>query len=218
MEKGILKSFVAKNDANGVQETWVNDGKTNYKFTIEFHKDAVVTIGTCMSNKQQPSWKIGDEYSYEKNVSGASGQYINIKSLKNLTNPFTPGGGSKGPSPEFGVQKAFECAVECTLKFFELNPDIYSQAAEDSVLNKIWLYILDGSESRRWINMSAMRLSLLKMQAGGHNFREPKDMKISDWLFGNSKIVADNMEAAVKQQVEVDKKAKEAAAGNQAPQ
>ena len=163
-----------------------------------------------MSNKTTPSWKIGDEYSYEKTISGASGQYINIKSLKNLSNPFTPGGGSKGPSPEFGVQKAFECAVECTLKFFELNPDIYSQAAEDSVFNKMWLYILDGSENRRWINMSAMRLSLLKMQAGGHIFREPKDMKISDWLFGNSKIVADNMEAAVKQQVETDKKAKEA--------
>ena len=203
---------------NGVHGTFQGDKGLNYKFTISLDDKGVITTGTAMSSKIQPSWKIGDLYSYEKTVAGASGQYINIKGLKNLTNPFTPGGGSKGPSPEFGVQKAFECAVECTLKFFELNPDIYSQAAEDSVLNKMWLYILDGTESRRWINMSAMRLSLLKMQAGGHNFREPKDMKISDWLFGNSKIVADNMEAAVKAQVETDKKAKEATTANQTPQ
>ena len=82
----------------------------------------------------------------------------------------------------------------------------------------MWAYILDGSESRRWINMSAMRLSLLKMQAGGHNFREPKEMKISDWLFTNSKDIADTMESVVKAQVETDKKNKEAAAGNQTPQ
>jgi len=206
MEQGILKSFTAL-IINGAHATYVGDRGTNYKFTVELENNGVITKGTAMSSKQQPLWKIGDNYSYEKTISGAEGQYTNIKSLKSLSNPYTSGG--KGPSPEFGVQKAFECAVECTLKFFELNPDIYSQAAEDSVLNKIWLFILDGTESRRWINMSAMRLSLLKMQAGGHNFREPKDMKISDWLFGNSKLIADSMEAAVKSQVEIDKKAKE---------
>lgn len=208
MEKGKLKSFVALM-VNGVHATYVGDRGTNYKFTVELENNGVVTKGTAMSSKQQPTWKIGDEYSYEKSVSGAEGQYTNIKGLKNLSNPFTPGGGSKGPSPEFGVQKAFECAIECALKFFELNPDIYTQAAEDPVINKMWSFMLDGTESRRWINMSAMRLSLLKMQAGGHNFREPKEMKISDWLFGNAKLIADNMEAAVKQQVEIDKKAKE---------
>ena len=217
MEQGKLKSFVALM-VNGAHATYVGDRGTNYKFTVELENNGVVTKGTAMSNKQQPSWKIGDEYSYEKTVSGAEGQYTNIKTLKNLSNPFTPGGGSKGPSPEFGVQKAFECAVECTLKFFELNQEIYSQVAEDSVLNKMWLYILEGSESRRWINMSAMRLSLLKMQANGHNFREPKDMKLSDWLFSNAKLVADNMEVAVKAQVETDKKNKEAATANQAHQ
>jgi hypothetical protein len=214
MEQGKLKSFVPLLASDGTQQTYVSDKGTNYKFTVEFHNADVVTIGTAMSNKTQPSWKIGDEYSYEKTVSGANGQYINIKGMKNLTNPFTPGGGSKGPSPEFGVQKAFECAIECTLKFFELNPDIYSQQAEDSVLNKIWAFILDGTESRRWINMSAMKLSLLKMQANGHTFREPKEMKISDWLFNNAKAIADSMETTVKAQVETDKKNKEA---NQAP-
>ena len=217
MNTGKLVSFVPLMNGN-IQATYESDKGKYWKFTVTFNSNGANDTGTAMSKDESPKWKIGDEYSYERNVSGASGQYVNFKSLKNLSNPFVPGGGSKGPSPEFGVQKAFECAVECTLKFFELNPDIYSQAAEDSVLNKMWAYILDGSESRRWINMSAMRLSLLKMQVGGHNFREPKEMKISDWLFGNSKIVADNMEAAVKQQVEIDKKAKEAATANQTPQ
>lgn len=217
MEQGKLKSF-APLMVNNVHATYVGDKGTNYKFTVELENNGVITKGTAMSNKQQPSWKIGDEYSYEKNISGAEGQYTNIKTLKNLTNPFTPGGGSKGPSPEFGVQKAFECAVECTLKFFELNPDVYKEDSEEKLLNNIWLWILNGSESRRWINMSALRLSLLKMQAGGHNFREPKDMLLGAWLFNNAKLVADNMEAAVKQQVETDKKAKEATTANQTPQ
>lgn len=204
MEQGKLKSFVALM-INGVQSTYVGDRGTNYKFTVSFENNNIITTGTAMSSKEQPSWKIGDEYSYEKTITGASGQYINIKAMKNLSNPFTPGGGSKGPSPEFGVQKAFECAIECALKFFELNPDIYSQQVEDAVINKMWLFMLEGTDNRRWINMSAMRLSLLKMQVGGHNFREPKDMKISDWLFMNAKNIADAMEATVKAQVETDK-------------
>mgnify|MGYP007069468270 CR=1 FL=1 len=215
MEQGIFKSFEAKMN-NGVQETWINDNKTNYKFTVSLEDKGVVTTGTAMSNKTQPSWKIGDLYSYEKTVSGANGQYINIKGLKNLTNPFTPGG-AKGPSPEFGIQKAFECALECTFKFFELNPDIYNKAAEDAVINKMWLFMLEGTESRRWINMSSMRLSLLKLQANG-NFDMVAGGKISDWLFTTALNIANNMESAVKAQVETDKKNKEAASANQAPQ
>lgn len=204
MEQGILKIIEPKME-NGVHGTFQGSQGLNYKFTISLDNNGLITTGTAMSSKVQPSWKIGDLYSYEKTVAGASGQFTNIKALKNLSNPFTPGGGSKGPSPEFGVQKAFECAIECALKFFELNPDIYSQQVEDAVINKMWLFILEGTDSRRWINMSAMRLSLLKMQVGGHNFREPKDMKISDWLFMNAKNIADAMEATVKAQVETDK-------------
>lgn len=209
MNTGKLVSFVPLMNGN-VQATYESDKGKYWKFTVTFNSNGVNDTGTAMSKDESPKWKIGDNYSYERSVSGSTGQYVNFKGLKNLSNPFVPGGGSKGPSPEFGVQKAFECAVECTLKFFELNPDIYSQAAEDSVLNKMWLHILDGSESRRWINMSAMRLALLKMQAGGHNFREPKEMKISDWLFSSAKNIADTMESSVKQQVETDKKNKEA--------
>ena len=208
MNTGKLVSFVPLMNGN-IQATYESDKGKYWKFTVTFNNNGTTDTGTAMSKDESPKWKIGDEYSYERNVSGASGQYVNFKGLKNLSNPFTPGSGSKGPSPEFGVQKAFECAVECTLKFFELNPDIYSQAAEDSVLNKMWLHILDGSESLRWINMSAMRLALLKMQAGGHNFREPKEMKISDWLFSSAKNIADTMESSIKQQVETDKKNKE---------
>ena len=208
MEQGKLVSFVPLM-VSGVHATYVGDKGTNYKFTVELSNNGVTTKGTAMSSKEQPSWKVGDEYSYEKTVSGAEGQYTNIKGLKNLTNPFTPGGGGKGPSPEFGVQKAYEAALECTFKFFELNPDLYSEAAEGAVINKMWIFILEGTESRRWINMSAMRLTLLKLQANG-NFDMVAGSKISDWLFTKAKTIADSMEAAVKAQVETDKKNKEA--------
>jgi hypothetical protein len=208
MEQGKLVSFVPLM-VNGAHATYVGDRGTNYKFTIELNNNGIMTKGTAMSNKTTPSWKIGDEYSYEKTVSGAEGQYVNIKGLKNLSNPFTPGGGGKGPSPEFGVQKAYECALECTFKFFELNPDLYTEAAEGAVINKMWLFILEGTENRRWINMSAMRLSLLKLQANG-NFDMVAGSKISDWLFTKAKTIADSMESQVKAQVEVDKKSKEA--------
>jgi len=217
MEQGKLVSFTAL-IVNGEHATYVGDRGTNYKFTVSLEDKGVTTVGTAMSNKTQPSWKIGDLYSYDKTVSGAQGQYVNIKGLKNLSNPFTPGGGSKGPSPEFGVQKAFECAYECTYKFFELNQEIYNENAETAILDKIYGFIIEGSESRRWINMSAMRLTLLRLQANGDKFSKPSDMKISNWLFSTAKAIADVMESTVKQQVEYDKKAKEQATSNQPPQ
>ena len=119
MNTGKLVSFVPLMNGN-VQATYESDKGKYWKFTVTFNSNGANDTGTAMSKDESPKWKIGDEYSYERNVSGASGQYVNFKSLKNLSNPFVPGGGSKGPSPEFGVQKAFECAVECTLKFFEL--------------------------------------------------------------------------------------------------
>lgn len=207
MAQGKLKSFIPLL-VNGVHSTYSGQNGLLYKFTVTIDQQGTMITGTCNSSKQQPSWKIEAEYTYEVAVNG---QYTNINKLKSIDQVGGfGGGGSKGPSPEFGIQKAFECAVECTLKFFELNQEIYSQAAEDSVLNKMWSYMLEGSESRRWINMSAMRLSLLKMTANGHNFRIPADMKLSDWLFSNSKLIADNMEKTVKHQVEVDKNNKAA--------
>jgi len=75
----------------------------------------------------------------------------------------------------------------------------------------MWVYMLTGSESRRWINMSAMRLTLLKMTANGL-FSKTEEMKITTWLFDTANLIANTMENAVKAQVETDKVNKAAAA------
>ena len=81
MEQGVLKSIEPKME-NGVHGTFQGDKGLNYKFTISLDDKDVITTGTAMSSKIQPSWKIGDLYSYEKTIAGASGQYINIKVLR----------------------------------------------------------------------------------------------------------------------------------------
>ena len=196
---------------DGVQETYNGKNGLLYKFTVTIETDGKHNIGTTNSTKTTPSWKIGEQYTYDLVING---NYTNINSLKSLDQQNGGGFGAKVPNPEFGIQKAFEAAMECTFKFFELNPDIYTQAAEDAVLDKIWIYMLNGSESRRWINMSSMRLTLLKMQANGL-FSKTEEMKITTCLFDTATLIANTMENAVKAQVETDKQNK--AAGATAP-
>jgi len=75
----------------GVHQTWSNDNGTYYKFTIEFENG---DKGNCMSTKQQPSWKIGNEFEYEKVVNG---EYTNIKGLKDKAQNFSKGGYKEDP-------------------------------------------------------------------------------------------------------------------------
>lgn len=59
----------------GQHATWVSDKGTNWKFTVTFDNG---DVGTAMSTKTNPSWKLGELYNYEKTVSG---NYTNFKGM-----------------------------------------------------------------------------------------------------------------------------------------
>lgn len=86
MKQSKLKSFepVIK---DGVHSSYTTANGTFYNFIVEMESG---DKGQCSSSKTSPSWKVGDEYTYEVVTNG---NYTNIKKLKPV-NSFG-GGGSK---------------------------------------------------------------------------------------------------------------------------
>ena len=129
IKKGTLKSF-EKKMRDGVHDVYDGANGRLYKFNVVFTIDGTDTSGECNSNKEAPSWKVGQKYQFEVNING---QYTNFKGLKALDENGavkTGGGGggnwkgrSSAPSAnkmEFAVQKAVECAYTTTYHFWSL--------------------------------------------------------------------------------------------------
>ena len=186
---------------NGVHSTFQGKNGLLYKFTVTLDADGKQYVGTANSTKQQPTWKVGEKYLFEHSTSGANNEYSNIKGLKPVD-----GYGSKSKlfDPSFSIQKCFEAAVECTLMFFEINPDLYiSQEVEDQLLNAVYKHIVgspETSEARRWMNISGMRLSIAKMRANGL-FGKSEDDTLTSWMFRQAKAISDAMEDTVKETI-----------------
>lgn len=177
---------------NGVHETYQGQRGLLYKFTVTFQTGDKTVVGTANSTKDKPNWEVGVLYNFETSVHG---QYTNIKGIKKVDDSY----GAKKPDPSFIAQKCFEGAIECTLNFFKLNPDLYeNQQVEDMLINESFKFIWgtpETSESRRWINLSALRLTVLKMRANG--LFEKGDASLSAWFFAQAKAIADSMEQTV---------------------
>lgn len=204
MQQGKLISFTPLM-TNGVHETYSGKNGLLYKFNMVIEGTPANVMGVVNSTRQQPSWKIGEEYTYEVVVNG---NFTNIRSLKLLDAPTGYSGGGGGfqkRDTTFVVQKCFEASVECAIAFFELNQDYYtSQEIEDKLISRIFNHLIEGEEQRRWINISAMRLSISKMRANGM-FDKEHYKTLSEWLFAQATAIANTMEATVKQIVEQDK-------------
>ena len=190
---------------NGQQATYNGQNGMVYKFTVTLESGGQQYTGTCNSTKTTPSWKIGEEYTFDHVVNG---QYQNIQKLKAVEQAGGKFGGGAKPNPSFVIQKCFEGAVECTLNFFEYNPEYYKdQVTEDKLLTAVYVHILGPagtSESRRWINLSAMRLAILKMRAKGL-FDRDMYKSLTEWLFATAKGIADAMEFTVKTTLDTEK-------------
>lgn len=112
-----------------VQDSYTGQHGTLYKFVVTLEENGVQTTGEANA-RADPSWKVGTEYTYEVVVNG---NYTNIKNMKDAN--ATPFGGGKKSDPSFVVQKAFECACRCTLKFMSVNKESYTEAIEMQMLN-----------------------------------------------------------------------------------
>jgi hypothetical protein len=197
--KGKLISFVPK-IVNGAQETYTGQNGVLYKFVVTFETDGNNVIGTANSSKQQPSWKVGEEYTYEetRNTSSTGTVYITFKNIKNLNAaPF----GQKKSDPTFVVQKAFECAVECSITFWDINIDTFTSDALDAMISTCFERIMKfEKENEKWAYISALRLATFKYKCLGP--ASSIEGKHSTWLFKSADAIANAMLSVCKTALE----------------
>lgn len=201
--QGKLKSFVALKDANGTHVTYTSDKGTYYKFTNTFDCNGEIVTGTAMSKNQQPTWKINDEYSFEKKVSGEQGQYVNISGMKSLTSTF--GGGAKQSNPSFHIQKAIEAAYECACAYFELNPEHSSIENINKLYASLYTFIITPKdEPTRWLNISGLRAAIQTLRAYPSPILK-EGQTLSAWMLETARLFSETSANTVKQQLENDK-------------
>jgi len=184
--KGKLVAFTPKLN-NGVQETYQGEKGLLYKFVVTFNTDGADVIGTANSSKQTPSWKVGDEYTYEerRNTSSQGTVYISFSGIKSVN--ATPFGGKKS-DPSFIIQKGFECAVECAVKFWNINLDTFKPEYLDAMINSIFERIMKlEKENERWAYISAIRLATLKYELLGAAYKI--EGKHSKWLTDSAEAI-----------------------------
>lgn len=197
MAKGILKSFVPKMNGN-VQDSYTGQHGTLYKFIVTLEENGVQTTGEANSKSQSPSWKLNNEYNYEVVVNG---NYTNIKNMKDAN--ATPFGAGKKTDPSFVVQKAFECACECTIKFLSVNKESYNEAVEGQILNVFFSELVKvKDEKQRWMRISAMRIIVEKYVIFHTQLKI--EGKPSAWILSNIDHLAGVMSENVKFVVEND--------------
>jgi hypothetical protein len=65
---------------------WENEGKINYKFTLEWENG---DVGTAMCQKEEGNYEVGAEYLYEKKITEHEGKtYTNFKGVKRADSTF----------------------------------------------------------------------------------------------------------------------------------
>ena len=67
--QGKIISFTPKMNGN-VQDTYNGKNGLLYKFTMVINFNGQNITGTVNSNKQQPSWKVGEDYFFEMTTNG----------------------------------------------------------------------------------------------------------------------------------------------------
>lgn len=193
----ILKSFTPL-IVNNQHSTYQGKNGLLYKFTVVFEDEGVQTTGTANSTKQQPSWKIGDKYTYESTTNNG---YVNIKNIKPVEDKFTP-----KSNPTFVIQKCFEGAYESVFKFFKTFPEHYKdQATEEKFVSMIYNWIMQESdEQKRWIRNTAIKLAVEKLSINGDFYT--KDKAKSESLFLIAEGIVLSIEKTVEEQLQKDGK------------
>ena len=109
--EAILKTFEPLMK-EGIHDSWIGQHGTMWKFTMEFEDG---TKGNVQSPKQQPSWKIGDEYIFE--IVDNNG-YKNIKGMKPKDSNFNGGGKKENPLTQQLIIAQSSC--DKAIRLFEL--------------------------------------------------------------------------------------------------
>jgi hypothetical protein len=199
--KGKLVAFTPKLN-NGVHETYQGQKGLLYKFTVTFNCNGTDRIGTANSTKQSPSWKVGDEYTFDETSKEFNGStYINFSGIKSVDAAgFT---GQKKSDPAFILQKCFECAVECSFSFFEVNTSIYKEESESQLIGTFYDFIVSHKEeSERWSALTALRLAVGKYSR--LNALLSIQGKHTSWILDNAKAIMSAMSNVIQNTIKDD--------------
>lgn len=192
--QGVLKAFEPVM-YNGQHSNFTGQYGLMYKFNVTLEENGVITKGVANSKKQVPTWIIGAQYTYTTDEHQG---IINIRGMKKVDDGRNASY-SKKPDPTFLLQKAFEGAYECAFILFEVHPENYkSQEVEDGVVSAMYKFILsepNTTEQKRWMNLSALRITLNKLKHNGAFNRGEE--KVTDWVFNMAKLISDVMENSV---------------------
>lgn len=147
----------------GVQETYTGKNGLLYIHVVTMEINGTPEVGDANSKSTSPPWKTGDNYSFERAVNGAQGQFIHYSKLENLTNPkpaFVPGGGGGGKAGgiEFAKQKAAECAYHATAIFWSnpVNKVQFKAEIYHGPTTVFYKHIVEtGVEKDIWLNIAA---------------------------------------------------------------
>lgn len=199
--QGKIISFTPKMNGN-VQDTYNGKNGLLYKFTMVINFNGQDITGTVNSNKQQPSWKVGEEYFFEMTTNG---NFTNFSALKAVNGgSFGGAGGSKKSSPEFTIQKLFEGAYKVTYSFFQSNKELYSAEAEGMLVDKVYKWITDvPEENKRWIRLVSLEIISKKIEINGM-FDLKEGEKKTAYLFRKALELSQVMETTIKAQIDYD--------------
>lgn len=186
--QGKLVKFVPRlQQGSNVQEVFNGKNGMLYKFNITFSINGTEETGEYSSTKETPSWKIGEDYTFNREVRGQQGQFIVYKEMKPVNQQFNAprSGGSKGGGIEFARQKALECAAAATPSFWcsednkiNLKPDIYTSPAK-----AFFKAITEtGQEADIWLNIAALNAVVARVDRV-EDMKTPEGIKVIDhWI------------------------------------
>ena len=177
---------VEKRMANGAHETYSGRNGLLYKFNVTIEYNGAEETGEASSSKEQPSWRVGSMYTFERTARGQQGQFISFSSLKPVDQApggFSRGGGGAAPKRDymsFAVQKGAECAYRVAAAFWSMEEmnKIYQEENYDRTAESFFNHIVRGrDEAGIWIAIASYDALISKLGSVGITI--PVDKNIS---------------------------------------
>lgn len=187
-KKSILEGFQPKMK-NGVHDTFTGAIGKMYKFVITF---ANGDTGDILSTKEQPTWSIGTEYSYDISEREYNGRISYL--IKNLKTDKYNTTSTSFKSIEEWQSHAMQVAIEITSIYYlnrNENHD-YSDKMIDTIYN--WIEgVVNGNDKMYWRAFSIIKSSMNFLLSPSTKMKKISDMLLlANSLFAKCDIETKN--------------------------
>lgn len=136
MKQSILKSFVPKIGANGIESFPCSHGGVLYKFMMEWENG---DVGECNSKSTTPVWRVGAEYTYDIETNQWGNKFKNLSKVKDAPQDAQQTGQQQNTSQpqqqvkssdeqrKINMQVAYEVSTNIIVKSAETLPPEYTE-------------------------------------------------------------------------------------------